>query len=238
MNRLHRPITLTWTALQRGVREVTKRRTPSTDMESTPSEEPDTRKNSSGPVKIRRLQRKQRRLVNKGTGAGGANTNGTGLVFEAKTSISDDAEIRLQQQTYKIVRFPGFPHRELLATRQNQFGKTMETYANKNVHDAHGCKKPDEVFVDMASKNIFIIEKKFQQSGGSVCEKIQTPPFKIWQYERKYPGFKIHYIYCLSDWFKENCKAELEYLDTIKVPYFWGESSDYKEKLIKYIMSK
>ena len=47
---------------------------------------------------------------------------------------------------------------------------------------AHGCKNPDECYIDKESKNMFIIEKKFQQCSGSVCEKIQTPHFKKWQY--------------------------------------------------------
>ena len=39
-----------------------------------------------------------------------------------------------------------------------------------------------------------IIEKKFQQCSGSVCEKIQTPDFKLWQYQRIFPNYKIHYV--------------------------------------------
>ena len=34
-----------------------------------------------------------------------------------------------------------------------------------------GCKEPDECYIDNANKTMFIIEKKFQQVSGSVCEK-------------------------------------------------------------------
>lgn len=34
----------------------------------------------------------------------------------------------------------------------------------------------------------------------------------------------IIYIYCLSDWFKDNCKAEQEYFDFKKVPYYCPNS--------------
>ena len=106
---------------------------------------------------------------------------------------------------------------------------------DKNIIKAHGCKNPDECYIDETSKNIFIIEKKFQNVAGSVCEKIQTPDFKIWQYSRTFPTYSIVYIYCLSDWFKENCKAELEYLEYKKIPIFWGNDVNYKESIIEFM---
>ena len=51
-----------------------------------------------------------------------------------------------------------------------------------------------------------------------MCEKIQTPDFKKWQYKRTFPDYTVIYIYCLSDWFENNCKAELEYLKYKKIP--------------------
>ena len=53
---------------------------------------------------------------------------------------------------------------------------------NNDITHAHGCKKPDECYIDEENKNIFIIEKKNQNGPGSVCEKIQTSDFKKWQY--------------------------------------------------------
>ena len=106
-----------------------------------------------------------------------------------------------------------------------------------NVPRAHGCKNPDECYIDEEDKKIFIIEKKCQQVRGSVCEKIQTSDFKVWQYSRTFPGYKVVYIYCLSDWFKENCKAELEYLAFKGVPVFWGNDVEYKRKIVYFISS-
>ena len=106
---------------------------------------------------------------------------------------------------------------------------------DNNVNRAHGCKNPDECYIDKELKNVFIIEKKFQQVGGSVCEKIQTPHFKIWQYNRTFPNYNIIYIYCLSDWFKLNCKAELEYLQEQNIPVFWGNDKFYKSKIVNFI---
>ena len=108
---------------------------------------------------------------------------------------------------------------------------------DETIEKAHGCKHPDECYIDENTKTIFIIEKKFQQCGGSVCEKIQTPDFKLWQYDRTFPKFKIVYIYCLSEWFKNNCKAELEYLKEKQFPFFWGSSPTYKDDIINFIVN-
>ena len=108
---------------------------------------------------------------------------------------------------------------------------------NHSIYKAHGCKKPDECFIELKKKIIFIIEKKFQEVNGSVCEKIQTAPFKRWQYSRTFPGFTVIYIYCLSNWFKENCKAELEYLDYNNCPVFYGCSTTYKKDIISFMLN-
>ena len=113
----------------------------------------------------------------------------------------------------------------------------MKDKFDTSITKAHGCKKPDECYIDDELKNIFIIEKKFQRGKGSVCEKIQTPDFKLWQYSRTFPHYTIVYIYCLSDWFKENCRAELEYFDFKNIPYFWGNSETYKCDIINFMLN-
>ena len=105
------------------------------------------------------------------------------------------------------------------------------------VKKAHGCKCPDECYIHEKSKTIIIIEKKFQQTNGSVCEKIQTSDFKIWQYKRTFPDYNINYVYCLSNWFKKNCVSELQYLELRNVPVFWGDDIDYKTKMVDFILS-
>jgi len=114
---------------------------------------------------------------------------------------------------------------------------TEYNHINLDINYGHGCKRPDECYIDNIKKTLYIIEKKFQQCTGSVCEKIQTPDFKIWQYSRTFPEYKIKYIYCLSDWFKLNCKAELEYLAYKNIKVFWGNDLKYKDKIIEYIIN-
>ena len=107
---------------------------------------------------------------------------------------------------------------------------------NNELDYAHGCKQPDECYISTGSnKTITIIEKKNQQRSGSVCEKVQTGPMKRWFFQKKYPNYKINYAYTLSNWFKHNCKAELEYLKHENIPVFWGDDADYKNNIVQFI---
>jgi hypothetical protein len=173
-------------------------------------------------------------IINRGTGAGGANTNKNGLSYEQKTDLSSNFNIIKKQKYHKIINFNNL---ELVCINNKQLFKYMKNKTNNSICKAHGCKQPDECYIDENNNIIFIIEKKFQQTSGSVCEKLQTPDFKLWQYSRTFPDYKIVYIYCLSDWFKENCIAELEYLKYKNIPVFWGNDSNYKNKIVSFIIN-
>lgn len=171
----------------------------------------------------------------KGTGAGGANTNKTGLSYENKTELSDHYKI-IKKHKYSIeVQFNGSSKRFNRTSKTDLF-KHMEKHTNKEVEQAHGCKQPDECYIN--EPYMFIIEKKFQQRSGSVCEKIQTADFKKKQYQKHFPDYKVEYIYCLSDWYKENCPAEIKYYEEEKnIPIFWGNSETYKTDIIKFMIN-
>lgn len=175
-------------------------------------------------------------IKNKGTGAGGSNTNKNGLSYEELTDLDDKITILEKGKFSNTIKFHN-NEKSFIKTKQANLFKCMHDEINTSVDKAHGCKNPDECYIDKDLKNIFIIEKKFQQCSGSVCEKIQTPDFKLWQYSRTFPSYTIIYIYCLSDWFKKNCIAELEYLDFKNICYFWGSSKSYKDNIIKFIIN-
>ena len=157
---------------------------------------------------------KEEQTPNKGTGAGGSNTNKNGLPYEILTELNTE---------YTVIA-------------EDSFSKNVKFNTDDKIYKfTKQCKNPDECYIDETNNIIFIIEKKFQQVSGSVCEKIQTPHFKIWQYNRTFPKHKIVYIYCLSDWFKLNCEAALEYLKEQKIPVFWGNDAEYKSKIINFI---
>ena len=174
--------------------------------------------------------------TNQGTGAGGAQTNINGLTYEEMTDLQTEYNLIKENEHSNRIRFNN-SDTIFITTRQSHLFKCMNEHVNKDIKKAHGCKNPDECFIDEENKRIFIIEKKFQQGHGSVCEKIQTSEFKIWQYSRTFPTYEIVYMYCLSDWFKKNCKAELEYLEYKNVPVFWGNHEDYKRDLIRFLLN-
>ena len=172
----------------------------------------------------------------KGAGAGGAQTNKNGLPYEELTDLKTEYTVVSAEKYCQHIQFPQCENEKTwITTGQFKFFKCMDAHMDKTVEKAHGCKNPDECYVDHCSNTIFILEKKFQQVSGSVCEKSQTSDFKIWQYSRTFPAFRIVYMYCLSDWFKLNCKAELEYLEQKNVPVFWGNDANYKSKIIDFM---
>lgn len=177
------------------------------------------------------------KIKNRGTGAGGRKTNKNGLSYEKITDL-DSEYIEIENGKYSVEIIFKLNKKILFVMMKGKnFQKYMKKYAAENIHSAHGCKKPDECFINESDKNIFIIEKKFQQVGGSVCEKIQTPEFKLWQYNRQYPKYNFIYIYCLSEWFGDNCQAELEYLKYKKIPFFFGNDKNYKNEIISFIIN-
>tara|TARA_B110000008_G_C16934784_1_gene550135 strand:+ start:841 stop:1455 length:615 start_codon:yes stop_codon:yes gene_type:complete len=195
----------------------------------------------SGIIILKELQnyiknKKTINISNKGTGAGGLNTNKNGLPYEKLTDLKTEYNIIKEHKYFKTIKFIN-NEKIFNITKQSHLFKYMNNEINHDINKAHGCKNPDECYIDTINKKIFIIEKKFQQCRGSVCEKIQTSDFKKWQYSRTFPTYNVVYIYCLSDWFKINCKAELEYLKYKNVPVYWGNDLNYKKKIIKFIVN-
>lgn len=168
--------------------------------------------------------------------SGGSNTNKNGLKFEDDTNLDDKFQI-YKDHSDKLEGTFYNSNTHLFQIKKNMFQIATKSYRDDSVNNAHGCKQPDESYMNISEKILILIEKKYQKCSGSVCEKIQTPDFKLWQYKRLYPDFDVVYVYCLSDWFKENCKAEIEYLQHKKIPYFWGNSVTYKEDIINFIIN-
>jgi len=148
-----------------------------------------------------------------------ANTNINGLGFENDTLLSED-------------KIGGF-----IKIKKNNLRKYMSKLKEKdmNIKEGHGCKEPDEIFINTYNKKLVIIEKKFQKVGGSACEKIQTCIFKKDNFEMQYPNYQIILIYVLSDWFKENCESELEYLIKNDFHFFFGNKTNYKNLIKQHI---
>jgi len=177
-------------------------------------------------------------IISGGTGAGGSNTNENGLTWEEKTSL--DSEIESSEVHDKlgnlVVKFKGY-RAKLIETEKYKFQQYTEKYKDPSVKPAHGCKQPDKVYINQSTKKMYVLEMKYQNKSGSVCEKLQTGVFKKQHYNKMFPSYQVEYIFVLNNWFRENCEAELEYL-LPRIPIFWGEESTYKTNIISFMMEE
>lgn len=158
-------------------------------------------------------------IKNKGTGAGGKKTNTNGLTFEKETDFKNYF-IKLG---YEDCSKGGF-----------------KTFLKKNKIENNlidGCKSPDECYINNTIKHIIVIEKKFQNMGGSVCEKIQTAPFKKLFFEKLTPNYKITYAYVLSNWFELNCREVIDLLiNHYKIPISIVKDKYINEKFVDELL--
>lgn len=118
-------------------------------------------------------------------GKGGANTNINGLQFEKETDLSYRISRDLSDK-YKLIEHvphiksasPVFDvislndnHRVGILAKQLTFYPIMkEIYGLNNIN--HKNWKPDEAFFNLDTNTVYIVEKKWQSSNGSVDEKI------------------------------------------------------------------
>lgn len=135
-------------------------------------------------------------------GSGGASTTRTGLAFEKDTSLSkalSDAGFLIHQ-------------REIIDQSKVVVGLLLGKNHLYKFLDGEGVDwkriisaqlLPDEACLSLKGNVLTIVEKKWQETSGSVDEKLQTCGFKIRQYTRLMEplGLKIKYVYLLNDWF-------------------------------------
>jgi len=136
-------------------------------------------------------------VINRGTGAGGANTNVNGLSYEEKTELSCLYTECVQEKKEKArkIKFAGFDG-ELINVNKSALHKYMTKIGEKNtdLQPAAGCKEPDEAYVDITRKAVYIIEKKFQQTPGSVDEKLESDIPIFWGNDTEYKKNIIDFI--------------------------------------------
>lgn len=156
---------------------------------------------------------------------GGRKTNKNGLLFEKETSLNDSLinagytiEGRsIYDKNYKKVG---------LTIPQRSFYHYLE---DCGIHYLdYNSKKwlPDEAFINFRNNTLYIIEKKYQETSGSVDEKLPNCHFKRKEYLKlvRPLGFKVNYIYVFNDWYKHpQYKDTLEYIEDMGCEYYFNE---------------
>lgn len=156
---------------------------------------------------------------------GGANTNRNGLYFEQTTSLNT----ALQNAGFTIKNsYEVYYQNQLLGYSINQHKFSTIFLKQNGVDDrAINSKRwnPDEAFINKMNNTVYIIEKKFQKTNGSVDEKLATFPFKIREYKRLVNniGYNLVYIYLLSsDWFNvPKYQDYYDYMDELGCPHYF-----------------
>ena len=82
-----------------------------------------------------------------------------------------------------------------------------------------------KIFIE---KNLLNELKYFQKKYAFEIKILSADEFVI-------PEYKIEYIYCLSNWFIKNCKAEIEFLNKNNFKIFFGKSKENIEQIIQFI---
>jgi len=142
-------------------------------------------------------------LVNKGTGAGGSNTNYYGKTFEKKTNN----QTRLLENGYIPNRFTNkilsktFEDKTIIFVLQSG----LKTYM-KNKYNIELFRCPDEAYIieySYGKKIVKILEKKEQHREGSVETKLWSGPSLKREYELVLGNeFEVHYGFCVNEFLK------------------------------------
>ena len=160
------------------------------------------------------------------TVGGGNQTNVNGLAFEQQTTledallnagflIGDDDFIYIGKENVgKLVQ-----KNKLYKNFLEPNGVNYKDFISKRL-------LPDDCFVNFRNKTVYVIEKKFQHSPGSVDEKLQTCDFKRKQYKKLLSSvnYDVKYIYLLCDWFKRYEYTDvLKYIKEMECDYYFNE---------------
>lgn len=159
------------------------------------------------------------------THGGGSKTNKNGLLFEQSTSLVSS----LVNSGFIVTDDEVFSNNKFLGYTYNKHHFYSDFLSKKGInYEGYNSIKwlPDDMFINEINKTVYIIEKKFQNSSGSVDEKLSTFQFKIYEYRKLLDpiNYKVQYIYLLSDWFKQyKYKDYFDYMKLNNCPYYFNE---------------
>lgn len=169
-------------------------------------------------------------------GVGGANTNASGLPYEAKVAqeirntflANGFQEVQAQKNPTKrqIFRNSNYEFQLLL---HNAFYTEFIEELGINFKQKFSARLiPDIALVDKANSRVKIIEIKNQTGSGSVVEKLQTCDYKQYYYSKLLNEFnyEVQVMWRLGKFFEENSKSlasVYEYMILKNSPYFFSD---------------
>jgi len=179
-------------------------------------------------------------MTNRGTGAGGKNTNKNGLWFENITSI--EPLLNDLQFTKNKDNCLQNDNGTLIYAYKNQLKKLFKKKFNIEL-----TREPDEAFLIKNKNNSYtlkILEKKNQNGSGSVYDKLYTGVALREEYQWCIGDHDIvvEYAYCISKWMKttynNNSKRNKflrQYHKRNGINVFYGEDNNYQQRLHHWV---
>ena len=189
-------------------------------------------------------ENRQVTINNKGTGAGGANTNYYGKKFEEKTN-NEQRLLEIGYIKYSFTQKPKkaydyylsktFETKTIVFVLQNGLKMYMK---NKYNIDMFRC--PDEAYIieyTSGRKVIKILEKKEQNVEGSVETKLWSGPSLKREYQLVLgPEFEVFYGFCVSEFLKQKLISDEKKYTTLNTIFnennivvLFGDDENYFE---------
>ena len=192
------------------------------------------------------IEENNQAINNKGTGAGGANTNLYGKKFEDKTNNQErlveigyvkNIYAKKQKKANDYYLSKTFEDKTVVFVLQNG----LKTYMKYKYNiDMFRC--PDEAYIieyTSGRKVIKILEKKEQNVEGSVETKLWSGPSLKREYELVLDGkFEVYYGFCISEFLKKKLISndkKYTILNTIfqenNIEVLFGDDENYFETI-------
>lgn len=189
-------------------------------------------------------------IVNRGTGAGGCNTNLFGKKFEEKTNnqirllkcgYTKNGFTKKQKNVYDYYISKTFEDKTITFLLHNGFKSYMK---HKYAIDVFRC--PDEAYIIEYSNGnhvIKILEKKEQNVSGSVETKLWASPALKREYEKVLGDkFEVSYCLCVNSYLQnllESSNKKYVILNEIlrenKIDVLYGDDDNYNEMFDRWI---
>lgn len=156
---------------------------------------------------------------------GGAQTNVNGLQFEQDTSLNT----ALINAGYIIQGISILKNNKLIGYSVAKHKLYSEFLKHNGIdYTTINSKKwlPDECFINLKNHTAYIVEKKFQNTAGSVDEKLVGCDFKKQEYEKLFAplGYKVVFVYIFNDWFlHQQYRDVFKYIEEVNCYYFFNE---------------
>jgi hypothetical protein len=198
------------------------------------------------------LSFKMTTIINRGTGAGGANTNINGKTFETKTEnesrLLADGFVRKVIPRCSKNKYGYYLFKEISATEsityltQSGLKSYFKHFFNKKM-----CRHTDEAYLFRHGDTytLKILEKKNQNTGGSVDIKLLAGRGFIDEFEFLLgENFTVRYAFCLSAYLKKDYIADCVKSKALRhinqkygITVLFGDDANYYETLDAWIRS-